>query len=239
MYLTHSHQVLPSVGLSNNAAVGAAIGSFTAFIFGLIAYNYTKKREKWITHHNALVKTERLVNRHLNEITGNVFLLEGAIKTFEKDAFSENVLDPLESPDYMIDFHNLELVNTYQDYEALVDKVNHDLSAWNKSNERLFNVALSGKVPLADIDLNRKELTRRSREITSHLEDLLEESYTIGAYVRKFMAVDKPDFFGRLGPTERIKLTEQEISSERKKFVKESKDTIERDKNGRLSKYKH
>ena len=221
----------------SNTSVGAFLGAFSAFIFGLIAYDYTKKREKWVIHHNSLVKTERLINRHLNGITGNIFLLKGSIKTFAKSAFSENELDLLENPDYIIDFHNINLLNAYQDYQALLEKVNHDLLAWNKSNDRLFNVALSGRVPPEDIELNRKELSRRSEEIVHHLEDLLEEAYTTGAYVRKFMAVDKRDKFARLSPTEKIKLTLKQIASERKKFVKESEETVEKDRKGRLGKY--
>ena len=221
-----------------NTSVGAFLGSFTAFIFGIIAYDYTKKREKWVNHHNALVKTEQLINRHLDEITGNIFLLNGSIETYAKSAFSENELTPLENPDYMIDFHNIHLINTYQDYQALLEKVNHDLLAWNKSNDRLFNVALSGKVPPADIEANRQELSRRSKAIRNHLEDLLQEAYSTGAYIREFMKVNKRNFFARLGPTEKIELTSKQLKIERKKFVKESENTMKKDRKGRLSKYK-
>ena len=152
-----------------NTSVGAFLGSFTAFIFGIIAYDYTKKREKWVVHHNALVETERLINRHLNQISNNIFLLKGSIDTFSKSAFSENELSALEDPDHMIDFHNIELINTYQDYEALLEKVNHDMVGWNKSNDRLFNVALSGRVPPQDIEINRQGLSKRSKELINHL----------------------------------------------------------------------
>jgi hypothetical protein len=220
-----------------NTSVGAFLGSFTAFVFGILAYGYTKKREKWVTHHNALVKIEQLVNRHLNEITGNIFLLKGSIETYAKSAFSENELSPLENPDYMIDFHNINLINMYQDYQAFLEKVNHDLLAWNRSNDRLFNVALSGKVPPADIEANRKELSRRSKVIIRHLEDLLQETYSTGAFIREFMKVDKRDLFARLGPTEKIELTHKQLKIERNKFIKERENTMEKDRKGRLSKY--
>lgn len=222
----------------NNASVSAFSGSFTAFIFGIIAYGYTKKREKWVSHHNALVKTEQLINRHLNEISDNIFLLKGSIKTYANNAFSENELNLLNNPDCMIEFQNIELINMYQDYQALLEKVNHDLQAWNKSNDRLFNVALSGKVSPADIEINRKELSRRSKEIIDHLKDLLQEAYTTGAYVREFMKIDKRDFLARLGPTKNINLTQKQLKAERRKFVNESKNTIARDRKGRLDKYK-
>lgn len=225
-------------GFFNNNSVSSFLGAFFAFIFGIIAYIYTKKREKWASHHNALVKTEQLLNRHLNDISGNIFLLKGSLETFSKGAFSENELNPLENPDFMTEFHNLELINTYQDYESLVRKVNHDMLAWNRSNARLFDVALSGRVGKDSIDKNRAELMRRTKEIVNHMKDLMESTYTTGAYIRKFMAVDKRDIFARLSPTENIELTKEELSAERVKYVKESRDTMERDRKERLGKYK-
>src|SRR3972149_10815612 len=89
----------------NNSAVGAFLGAFFAFIFGIIAYDYTKRREKWKLHHDAVVKTEHLINRHLNRISGNIFLLKGAVNTYAKGAFSENELSPIENPDFLQNFH--------------------------------------------------------------------------------------------------------------------------------------
>ena len=223
-------------GVLNNAAVGAAIGSFSAFVLGLIAYDYTKKRERWNEHNKAVVRYEGLLNRHLNAITGNIFLLKGSIETFKKSAFSENVLAPLDNYDYTIDLLNLQLLNVYQDYESLLEKVNHDMAGWNRSNERLFNVALSGRVPLEDIEINRKELSKRSTEIIHHLEDLMEETYTTLAYIRKFISIDRRDRFGRLEPTRSIKLTDKEIGTERKALIRESNATMEKDKK-RTNKY--
>lgn len=221
----------------NNAAVGAFFGSFSAFIFGLIAYDYTKRREKWVTHHNALVKTEHHINRHFNDISGNIFLLKGSSITLAKGAFSENELSPLDNPDYMVDYHNIHLLNVYMDYQSLLEKANHDMLAWNKSTNRLFEVALSGKVDRISITKNRQELSRRTGEIISHLEDLMQSAYTTGAYIRKFMAVDKRDRLARLDLTANIKLTSEQVDKERKKLVQESERTMARDRTERLSKY--
>ena len=70
----------------NNSSVAAFMGAFFAFSLGLITYDYTKRREKWKLHHDGIVKTERLINRHLNGISGNIFLLKGAIETMDKGA---------------------------------------------------------------------------------------------------------------------------------------------------------
>lgn len=220
----------------NNAAFGAFLGAFSAFIFGLIAYDYTKKREKWVTHHNALVKTEHLANRHLNQISGNIHLLRGAIEVYDKGAFSENVLSPLDNPELRLEYHNIEMVNTYVDYQSLVEKVNHDAAGWNRSNDRLFNAALGG-VPAQDIAVNRKHLKERTEDIIHHMEDLMEETYTIGAYVRVFMRVDKRDKFARLGKTEKIEIPLDDIAQERAVFVKDSEDRMEQEREGRLKKY--
>ena len=237
----HPHYFLYTVhqqsSLLNNAAFAAFLGSFTAFIFGIMAYDYTKRRERWKLHHDAVVKSERLVNRHLNQISGNIFLLNGALDTYSKGAFSENVLDQLDNPEISIDLHNLEIINIYEDYQALVEKVNHDLASWNRSNDRLFDAALSGKVPIADIDVNRKNLALRTQEIINHTKDLMEETYTIGAYIKEFLKVDKRPRFANLKQTEEIKITSKQIASERKRYVKESKEMMKKDRESRLKKY--
>lgn len=68
----------------NTPFFGAFFGAFFAFVFGIMAYHYTKRREKWKIHHNAIVRAERLVNRHLNQISGNKHLLKGALETYKK-----------------------------------------------------------------------------------------------------------------------------------------------------------
>jgi hypothetical protein len=238
-HLMVQHQsILDSIGsFFNIAVVGAFLGSFSAFIFGIIAYDYTKRRERYKIHHDAVVKAENLANRHLNQISNNIFLLQGAIETYGKGAFSENVLTPLEDPELQLDFYNLELINKYLDYQALVEKVNHDMASWNRSNDRLFTVALSGRIPMADIAKNRDELAKRTKEILHHLEDLMQETYTFGAYVRAFLKVDKRYFFTRMKPIENISISEEKIAAEREKLVKESEETMENDREGRLKKY--
>ena len=222
----------------NNSAVGAFLGAFFAFIFGIIAYDYTKRREKWKSHHDAVVKTGHLINRHLNRISGNIFLLKGAVNTYAKGAFSENELSPIENPDFLHNFHNIEIINTYNDYQSLLEKVNHDLQGWNRSNDRMFTAALSGVVPPADIAINRKLLSDRTKEIINHLEDLMDEAYTTGAYIREFLKFDDRPRFANLKQTEGIRITPQQVTSERKRFVEESEETMRKGREGRLKKYK-
>lgn len=222
----------------NNAAVGSFFGAFFAFIFGIIAYDYTKKREKWKLHHDTVVKAEYLVNRHLNQISGNIHLLKRAIETYSNGAFSENVLTPIENPDFLQDFHNIEVINTYADYQSMLESINHDLQGWNRSNNRMFTAALSGIVPPADVAKNRDHLAERTKEIASHLEDLMQETYTIGAYIREFLKFDKRPRFANLKKTEDIKVAAKLVAKEREKFVKESEETMKKDREGRLKKYK-
>jgi len=221
----------------NNAAVGAFLGAFFAFIFGIIAYDYTKHREKWKAHHGGVVKAERLLNRHLNQISGNIHLLKGALDTYVKNAFSENGLNPIEDIDLAIDFHNIGIINVYMDYQSLVEKVNHDLGSWNRSNDRQFTAALSGVVHPADIAVNRKHLADRTKEIIQHLEDLMQETYSTGAYIREFLKFDKRARFARLKYTENISISEEQVAAERIVFVQQSEDTMKKDREGRLKKY--
>lgn len=221
----------------NNTSVGAFLGAFSAFILGVVTYNYTKRREKWKLHHDGLVKTERLINQHLNEISVNIFLLKGAIEAMESGAFTENMLNLLDNTDYLVDAHNVSLISIYFDYRSLVVMCNHDMAGWNRSVDRLFTAVLSGKVKDSDIERNRQGLIKRSKSIIEFLKNLMEETYTTGAYIRKFMEIDKLDRFARLSRTEQLELTPKQIATERKIFVQESKDTMERDKK-RTAKYK-
>lgn len=222
----------------NNAGVGAFLGAFFAFGFGIVAYDYTKKRERWKLHHDAVVKAEYLINRHLNQISGSILLLKGAVEAYSKGVFSENILIPVENPNFLQDFYNLQIINTYANYQALLEKVNHDLESWNRSNDRMFTAALSGRISLADIRKNRANLSNRTEQIISHLEDLMNEAYTTGAYIRVFLKADKRPKFANLNQTANIKITTKQITAERKILVKESKENMKKDREGRLKKYK-
>jgi len=238
MYYRYHLPDYEATNFLNNVAVGAFLGAFFAFVFGIIAYDYTKRREKWKAHHDAVVKTERLLNRHLNRISANIHLLKGALEAYKKGSFSENSLSSVENIDLAIDFHNIEILNVYMDYQALVEMINNDLKSWNKSNDRQFTAALSGIVPHADIIVNRKHLASRTREIIRHLEDLMQETYTTGAYAREFLKFDKRARFAQLKPTEDIRISKDQVAAEREVFVKESEDMMKKDREGRLKKYK-
>lgn len=188
-------------------------------------------------HHDTLVKAEYLINRHLDQISGNIFLLESALDTYAKGAFSENVLNAIENPQLLHNFHNIELINNYANYQSLVEKVNHDLEVWNRSNDRLFTIALSGIVPTNDIDKNRENLSQRTKEIISHGKDLMDDAYTTGAYIREFLKVDKRPRFANLNITANIKIPLKKVVAERMIFVNKSKVTMQKDYEERLKKY--
>ena len=212
-----------SPGLLNNAAFAAFLGSFSAFALGIVAYDYTKKRERWKQHHDAVVKAERLISRQIDQIFVNITLLSGAIETFNKEGFSENLLIQLENSEISIDLHNLEFINKYEDYHYLVEIANRNMTSWNRSNDRMFTSALSGKVKDEDIAVNRRNLSKRSSEVSSQLKVLVNKSYTMGAYIREFIKDDKRPKFGNLELTSNISISSKRIARARKKFVKRSK----------------
>ncbi len=221
----------------NTPFFGAFFGACFALLFGIIAYEYTKRREKWKIHNDAVVKAESLVNRHLNQISDNKYLLKGALEIYKKGFFSENVLTILENPVLSLDFHNLEIINNYLDYQSLVEKSNHDLEAWNHSNDRLFNAALSGVVPAKDINANRENIADKTKQTMNHLDDLISETYTFGAYVREFLKVDKRPRFALLKFTGKISISDELVAKEREKLVDESKKRSKEDYEKRLKKY--
>jgi hypothetical protein len=212
----------------NNAAVGAFLGAFFTFIFALWTYRYTKKHEFWMKHKRATVLTEHLMNRHLNEISDNAYLAEGSISLLSSENFTYNEFHQLPVPEIMIDFQNLDLINKYADYEADIHKLNNDMQSWNRANKGLWEALISGKIDIESSKQNVSHLIKQAQMISRFLKATLEDTYSLGAYVRVFMRKDKFDRFGRLEKTNEIKLSDEEVTLERKDFIKQSKDTMKK-----------
>ena len=209
---------------------------FFAFIFGIVAYDYTKRREKWKLHHDTVVRAEYLINKHLNQVSGNIHLIKKAVRTYKKGLLSVNSLKQLDNPELLTSFHNLEIIKKWNDYQSLVEMINHDLSGWNKFSEIMFSAAFSGAVSGNDFKFNIENIVALSEEMQENLEDLLEEIYDIGAYIRRFLKYDIRPRFAVLKYTERISVSGAEVSTERTVFVMESQETMQRDQKKRFIK---
>lgn len=216
------------VSATNTQAGGAFWGAVFTFIFAILTYRYTKRHEKWVTHRQATVLTEHLVNRHLNGIYDNMHLLEGSIATLKKTGgFTYNQLQPLQMPELAIDFHNLELINRYMNYEAEITKLNHDMETLNRATQKLWDVKLTGKQSEEDEKVSREHLIMQMQTIHKFMKMTVEETFTLGAYVRVFMRKDKFPLSSRLSRTANIKVTDAELQKEKERFKGESDDTKE------------
>lgn len=230
---------MPSLDLGaffNNTSVGAFLGSFSAFILGLLTYVYTKKRERWVVHQNTVVSVEHLLNRNLTQIYDNIFLIKGMISTFKRVNITDSILAEIENPPLATLFLNEQLVNSYIDYSAFVEKTNHDVKGINRSNDRVYDMAISKRLPHEQVINQLKYNIENLELMVAFLEDLLNETYTLGGLIRAFSNKHKLDIFARFNPTKKIQVTFDEIAEERAIFLSESEETIAREKNGRLAK---
>ena len=66
---------------------GAFLGAFFAFVFGFITYIVTRRRERFVQHKNALIKLERVLLKHLNDLA----TLETLANGIKKNASESNI----------------------------------------------------------------------------------------------------------------------------------------------------
>ena len=101
-----------TLNLLNSQSFAAFLGAFFAFVFGLIAYRYDKKRERIIKHQNATVELGYLLNEHLDDIWKDIFLINGTLQIFGRNVPTYNHLNPLRVvEDLELRLGDLELIN--------------------------------------------------------------------------------------------------------------------------------
>jgi len=208
-----------------NTPIIVAVFTFSSVVW---VYLFTKKHELWMKHNRALIGAEQLANRNLNSLYNNLYLMQGSIETLERENFSSNELYSITTPDYAIDFQNLDLIDIFLDYETTITKLNHGMETLNRSGRQIFEVRSSGTLSPEDESINKRMLAEQTIVLSRFLEDAIEETYTLGAYTRVFIRKDKFTWFGN--GTSKLKIAEEELKREREVFLGESNDTKEKSK---------
>src|SRR6185369_1480017 len=91
---------------------GAFAGAFLAFIFGLVAYWVTKRRERFVQHKNTLVKLDRVLMKHLFELGRLQELMLNTIQSLAYGHTTSNRLNLLVLPEGVeVELGSLELAD--------------------------------------------------------------------------------------------------------------------------------
>jgi hypothetical protein len=147
--------------------LGAFFGAFLAFIFGLITYILTKKRERFVLHRNALVKLERTLNKHLHDIGVLEQVITDSHTTLGRGHVTSNRLIKLEVPvEIESALANIELINKLFNYQLTLDRINFNSETTNHSLGRLEDMFLSGQPPhTTNFNIIRDRLASMSQEL--------------------------------------------------------------------------
>jgi len=244
-YYHHLFNTAPTIVVKTQdsflpSAIGAFLGAFFAFIFGLITFFVTKKLERYWLHKKSAVEIEHILQQHLDQNASNKYLLQGAIKTLQKKHMTYTLLDLLRLPEGIdMRIGDLELLNKYQDYEEPAIKVNHSMTAWQGLNERLSQVVINNPdLPTGVINQNMTHLEEQAGDLIKFIDGLDEETQIFLAYITVYLRKDKHYWskWWLRKKTNRTELvTDDEVKIELKKLQK-SIEEISRKSRERIAK---
>ena len=138
------HHSAESSGLSS--FWGAFAGAFFAFIFGLIAYWITKRRERFIQHKNTLVKLDRVLMKHLHEFGVLETLIKDTSASLKKSHTTSNRLGIFAIPEEIeMELGSLDLTNKVFSYRMSMDRLNFNIMSTNHTLTRLEDLYINGQ----------------------------------------------------------------------------------------------
>jgi hypothetical protein len=128
-------QVEQTTLLSNllPGVAAAFVGAFFAFGFMRLGDVLSRRRERWMRHHNALVRLERLTNEQVDALMHSVYQLDGMTAGIN-DALGRGGIPmlgnrphpiPLDQ-DIEFDLANLDLINDVVAHRIHLSRINRD-----------------------------------------------------------------------------------------------------------------
>jgi hypothetical protein len=140
----HHYFLIHSAGFSS--FFGAFAGAFFAFVFGLIAYWITKRRERFVQHKNTLVKLNRVLMKHLHEFGVLETVIRDTSASLKKNHTTSNRLNTLAIPDEIeMELGSLDLTNKVFSYRMSIDRLNFNIMSTNHTLMRLEDLYINGQ----------------------------------------------------------------------------------------------
>ncbi len=241
-------KMIPEIIVHSNAsiwpgAVGAFLGAFSAFIFGLVTFYLQKKFERYWKHKNAVVEIEHILQDNLDQNSANQYLLKGAIETLQAH-MSYTLLTPLRlSEDINLRIGDLEVLNMYFDYKEPLVKVNHGMLTWQGVNTQLHQTIISNpNTPAPIVHKNMSILRSQAESLLKFMVGLDKDTQYLLGYIRLYMRKDKhiwSKWLYKKRNKEKPFISEKEIQqeveslqSEIKEVSKKSRERIDKIMNG-------
>ena len=147
---------------------GNFLGAFFAFVFGLLTYILTKRRERFIQHKNALIRLERLLDEHLYQVSILQEIATITSSTVADRKTTYHRLFPVIFPDNIdVDLGSLDLVNRALFYKATLNQLNINTIGINHALELLENLFMNKHEVISE-----KNFGNISNIIQSLIQDL-------------------------------------------------------------------
>jgi hypothetical protein len=201
--------------------IGAFLGAFFAFLFGLASYRFIKRYERFVQHRNALVIFERLLNEHVDIIGLNKKVSLNTQRILEKQQLTHNRLIELPvKQELSIDLGSISLVNAYFMYERLLHRNNLDMQAMNYTLTRLEDVMIGGHVIAQE---NWHYITGAFAQIPGIMDSVQKSTIEILCVVRINIAktAGKGIWYANTRKNWDIEYTEDEIKAQKEALEKE------------------
>ncbi len=123
---------------------GAFLGAFFAFVFGLITYWITKRRERFVQHKNAVVKLERVLNKHLDDFGSMTTIIKGMNENLGLGKVDISRLFKIELPDNLdVDLGSIDLINKFLVYQISIGRLNFNISSVNHALTRIEDMFIN------------------------------------------------------------------------------------------------
>jgi hypothetical protein len=181
MHFYNYHQLTQHSG-NFSSFLGGFSGASFAFIFGLITYAITKRRERFIQHKNSLVKLNRLLMSNLHDFGVIWEVSKDMIKSLKQNhttASRLNLMTTTES--FETEIGSIDLVNMVFEYRMSINKLNFNLKSINHTLNRLEDLYINGQ-PVLPINFSALE---------AKMEHLIKESAKLNEWTKKLLVIDR------------------------------------------------
>jgi hypothetical protein len=176
-------------------------GAFFAFLFIRIADAFRAYYDRQKRNYQALVKYERLINDHLDELKGNIYELDqfqmavSLINTNNKPALTANWPQAvIFDSGIAIDLTNIDLINDLISHSHGLNRLNNDFSRFNNLINNLQSALLSRNIDDATYCHNITKCANNLALIIAFLNETINDSIELLAKIRIEIRRSKPLF---------------------------------------------
>jgi len=218
----YQHHFIAHSSSDTSSFWGALAGAFFAFVFGLIAYVITKRRESFVEHKNTLVRLQRVLNKHLQDIGSLDTLARGMDTSLSFGNTTSNRLPKMEIPEGLdMQIRSVDLVNKLMTYQISVDRLNLNVSMVNHALTRIEDLFINGRtVAVQNLNIVRNNLSQLREDLSRLNERTKRFLVLVRLHYKKIK--DKNSFvYGVYFTQWEQDISEEEIRKEHQKLEEE------------------